>query len=108
MTFEELLTNEEFNQQVAAAKDAKEVVALFADKGIEVSEEMAQELFEQPEASAELSADDLDDVAGGGIWCAAIGASAAYIYYRKKGYSKAKALAMAAKHGYLGYKNLPW
>ena len=109
MTFEELLNNEEFNQQVNAAKDAKEVVDLFAAKGIEISPEIAQELFEQPAAAdAELSAEALDDVAGGGWVGAAVGGTAAYLYYRNKGYSRAAALAMAAKHGYHGYTKLPW
>ena len=109
MTFEELLTNEEFSNQVAAAKDAQEVVALFADKGIEMPADLAQELFERPaDLNGELSADDLDNVAGGGWIGAAIGSSAAYLYYRKKGYSHARALAEAAKHGYHGYTKLPW
>ena len=108
MTFEELLNNEEFNAQVNAAKDAQEVVDLFAAKGIEVSAEIAQELFEQPSGDAELSADDLDNVAGGALGGAIVGGSAAYLYYRKKGYSKAAALAMAAKHAYHGYTKLSW
>lgn len=109
MTFEELLTNEEFNKQVSEAKNAQEVVALFADKGIEISVDLAQELFERPaEANAELSVDDLDNVAGGGWVGAVVGASAAYLYYRSKGYSKTKALEMATKHGIAGYKNFPW
>lgn len=106
MTFEELLTNEEFSNQVANAKDAQEVVALFAGKGIEISMDLAQELFEKP-VEGELSEEALDDVVGGWVG-AAIGSSAAYLYYRSKGYSKAKALAEAAKHGYHGYKKFPW
>ena len=105
---EELITNEEFNLQVSAAKNAQEVVELFAAKGVEIPMELAQELFEKPAADAELSADDLDDVAGGGWVCAAVGGTAAYLYYRSKGYSKAAALVMAAKHGYHGYTKLPW
>ena len=108
MKFEELITNEEFNLQVSAAKNAQEVVDLFAAKDVEIPMELAQELFEKPATDAELSADDLDDVSGGGWVGAAIGASAAYLYYRNKGYSKAVALAMAAKHGYHGYTKLPW
>ena len=109
MTFEELITNEEFSLQVSNAANAQEVVSLFAGKGIEVSHDLAQELFERPaDADAELSADDLDNVAGGGWVGAAIGSSAAYLYYRKKGYSVARALAEAAKHGYHGYTKFPW
>jgi hypothetical protein len=35
---------------------------------------------------------------------AAVGGTAAYLYYRKKGYSVADALKMAAKHDAHGYK----
>ena len=107
MKFEELLTNVEFNQQVAAAKDAQEVVDLFAAKGIEVPMEIAQELFEQP-ANAELSADDLDNVAGGALLGAVAGGSAAYVVSRLTGKSRAASAAAAAKHAYYGYTRLPW
>ena len=107
MKFEELLTNVEFNQQVAEAKDAKEVVELFAAKGIEVPMEIAQELFEQP-ADAELSADDLDNVAGGGAWGAVLGGGCAYIYSRVTGKNRAQAALAAAKHAAYGYTKLPW
>lgn len=65
MKFEELITNEEFNLQVSTAKNAQEVVDLFAAKDVEIPMELAQELFEKPTTDAELSADDLDDVSGG-------------------------------------------
>ena len=107
MKFEELLTNVEFNQQVAAAKDAKEVVDLFAAKGIEVPMEIAQELFEQP-TDAELSADDLDNVAGGAFWGAVVGGGCAYIYSRLSGKSRGASAAAAAKHAYHGYTKLSW
>ena len=107
MKFEELLTNVEFNQQVAAAKDAQEVVDLFAAKGIEVPMEIAQELFEQP-ADAELSADDLDNVAGGAFWGAVAGGGCAYIYSRLSGKGVAASAVAAAKHAYYGYTRLPW
>ena len=67
MKFEELITNEEFNLQVSAARNAQEIVDLFAAKDVEIPMELAQELFEKPATDAELSADDLDDVAGGGF-----------------------------------------
>ena len=107
MKFEELLTNVEFNQQVAAAKDAQEVVDLFAAKGIEVPMEIAQELFEQP-ADAELSADDLDNVAGGGLWGAVAGGAAAYVVSRLTGKSRTASAAAAVTHAYHGYTKLPW
>ena len=106
MKFEELLTNVEFNQQVDAAKNAQEVVDLFAAKGVEVPMEIAQELFERP-ADAELSADDLDNVAGGGIWGAVIGGSCAYVYSRLSGKSRTASAAAAIKHAGYGYTKLP-
>jgi len=109
MTYEELLTNVEFNQQVAAAKDAKEIVDLFAAKGIEVPMEIAQELFEQPaEADGELSAEALDNVAGGGAWGAALGGGCAYVISRLTGKSVAQSAHIARIHAYHGYTKLPF
>ena len=108
MKFEELITNEEFNLQVSAARNAQEIVDLFAAKDVEIPMELAQELFEKPATDAELSADDLDDVAGGRLGGAIVGGTTAYLYYRAKGYSVAQALKMAAKHGYHGYTKLSW
>ena len=107
MKFEELLTNVEFNQQVDAAKNAQEVVDLFAAKGVEVPMEIAQELFERP-ADAELSADDLDNVAGGAFWGAVVGGGTAYVVSRLSGKGRAASAAAAAKHAYHGYTKLPW
>ena len=107
MTYEELLTNVEFNRQVAAAKDAKEIVDLFAAKGIEVPVEIAQELFEQP-AEAELSAEALDNVAGGGAWGAALGGGCAYVISRLTGKSRAQSAYIAGVHAYHGYTKLPF
>ena len=90
MTFEELLNDEEFVDRFSNVTNAQEVVDLFADKGIEVSQEVAQEVFDRV-ADTELSADDLDGVAGGGKVSERIAQSVAfhamYIYYRSKGYS---------------------
>ena len=108
MKFEELINNEEFNLQVSAAKNAQEVVDLFAAKDVEIPMELAQELFEKPATDVELSADDLDDVAGGRVGGAIVGGTAAYLFYRKMGYSVTQALKMAAKHGYHGYTKLSW
>ena len=107
MTYEELLTNVEFNRQVAAAKDAKEIVDLFAAKGIEVPVEIAQELFEQP-AEAELSPEALDNVAGGGAWGAALGGGCAYVISRLSGKSRAQSAYIAGVHAYHGYTKLPF
>ncbi len=109
MTFEELLTNEEFNEQVAAAKNAEEVVTLFAAKGIEVPVEIAQELFEEPaDMNAELDEETLNLVAGGAFWGAVVGGGAAYIYSRLSGKSRGKSIAAAIKHAGYGYTKLSW
>ena len=103
MTFEELINDEEFVDRFSNVTNAQEVVSLFADKGIQVSQEVAQEVFDRV-ADTELSADDLDGVAGGGWVGERIAQSVAfhamYIVYRSKGYSVAQARAMAKKRVY--------
>ena len=65
MNIENLMNDEVFAAQIEKAASAEEIVALFADKGVEVSLEIAQELFAPMEG--ELDEMDLEGVAGGGI-----------------------------------------
>lgn len=101
MTFEELLNDEEFIHQYSSASNVQEVVSLFAGKGIEVSREVAQEVFDRT-TDAELSADDLDGVSGGISQTAAkaIAYQLQYLYYRCKGYSVSQAKALASRSVY--------
>lgn len=109
MAYEELLNNKEFNEQVASAKNAEEVVALFAEKGVEVPLEIAQELFEEPsDLNGELSEEDLDNVAGGKWGGAILGGGVAYIVSRLTGKSRIKSAYAAGKHAYYGYTKLSW
>lgn len=70
-----LMENEEFRNAFAEVTNAQEVVALFHDNGVEVPLEIAQELFGND--GEELSAEELDNVAGGGKWSTGLG----YVYY---------------------------
>ena len=69
MNIEMLQQDQEFIQKLAHTADAKEVAALFAEKGIAVSEEEARLAMEQAKADgeAELDASALDQVSGGSI-----------------------------------------
>lgn len=62
-----LMQNEEFAAAFGKAANAREVVDLFAAKGVEVPLETAQELFEPliPDGE-ELDEESLEDVSGGG------------------------------------------
>ena len=93
-----LMENEAFRNAFEQVANAQEVVDLFHKNGIEVPMEIAQELFAHDEG--ELSADDLDNVAGGGKWSTALG----YVYYgagylgaRMAGWSKSKSRNYASK-----------
>ena len=70
-----LMENEEFRTAFGNATNAQEVVDLFHANGVEVPLAIAEELFQKEEE--ELSAEDLDDVAGGGKFSTALG----YVYY---------------------------
>ncbi len=69
---QELQANEEFMARIAAVKEAKEYIALFAEYGVEISEEEAEDMQKSVEEakvdsseSVELDESDLDNVAGG-------------------------------------------
>ena len=58
--------NEELMAKARAANSAKELMALAKENEIELSEQEANDYFEQMNKSGELSEDELDSVAGGG------------------------------------------
>ena len=64
MTIEELSKDSEFLAKIQSAKGADEVVALFRDKGFEVTEAQLKALI-TGEDSGELSESDMESVAGG-------------------------------------------
>lgn len=93
-----LMEEEAFRNAFKQATDAQKVVELFRNNGIEVPLEIAQELFTREEE--ELSAEDLDNVSGGGVYSAALG----YVYYgagylggRLAGWDKNKSKKYASK-----------
>ncbi len=59
------MNKEELIAKLKEAKSSDEILALAKENGIELDEEKAKELFNQLNASGELSDDDLDKVAGG-------------------------------------------
>ena len=64
MTFESLITDEQFREKLNQAKDMAEVKALFSGEGVEISEE---ELMNKIlPAEQELSEESLENVSGGG------------------------------------------
>ncbi len=64
MTIEELSKDSEFLKKIEYAKGPEEIVALFKDKGIDVSKEDLEKIAAIPESS-ELSESDMENVAGG-------------------------------------------
>ena len=58
--------NEELMAKARAANSAKELMALAKENEIELSEQEANDYFEQMNKSGGLSDDELDSVAGGG------------------------------------------
>lgn len=93
-----LMEQEEFRSAFEKVTNAQEVVDLFGANGVEVPLEIAQELFVQEEE--ELSAEELDNVAGGGKFSTALG----YVYYgagylggRLAGWDKKKSKSYAKK-----------
>lgn len=93
-----LMENEAFREAFANAGNAQAVVDLFGRNGVEIPLEIAQELFAPNDE--ELSVEDLDNVAGGGMYSTALG----YVYYgagylgaRAAGWSKSKSKNYASK-----------
>lgn len=67
---EEALADPEFGSKAAKIRDVEAFKALFAERGIELSDEVAQGAIDKMvsiENGEELSAEDLDLVAGGGL-----------------------------------------
>ena len=64
MTIEELSKDSEFLKKIENAKGADEIIALFKDKGIDVTKEDLEKIAAMPE-SGELSEADMENVAGG-------------------------------------------
>ena len=59
----ELIENEEFNKKAEGATSTEELVALFAEYGVEVTEEEISSFAAR--AGAELDESNLEDVSGG-------------------------------------------
>lgn len=106
-----LLADEAFVEAYNQLKTPKELIVLFQQNGVEVTEEIAMEMFEPiAQEECELSEDDLDNVSGGGAFGAQIGSSigfgafygGGYITARSMGWSKKKAKAYAKQCGGLG------
>ena len=107
--------DQEFFKAFIGAQDAPALQKVLQNNGFEFTLEEIDEFFANGvdgilahNGSAELTEDQLDDVAGGRLGGAIVGGTTAYLYYRAKGYSVAQALKMAAKHGYHGYTKLSW
>lgn len=64
MTIEELERDSEFQANVANAKDINEIIALFKEKGIDVTEEQLLKVADQA-GEDELSESDMENVSGG-------------------------------------------
>ncbi len=62
---EALFANQEFVEKIEQAKDNAEIVKLFADNGIEVSEQDIEEVKAMGKNDGELDETALDEVAGG-------------------------------------------
>ena len=71
MTIEELEKDSEFQANVANAKDINEIIALFKEKGIDVTEEQLLKVADQV-GEDELSESDMENVAGGLVVGAAL------------------------------------
>lgn len=78
---DELYENEEFRAKVASCETEEEIIAIFKEVGIEITKDdfaAAKDYIEKPE----LSADDLDDVSGGGVGGLLLLAGGAYVLYK--------------------------
>lgn len=87
-----LAENEEFVEAFRKVTTPEEVVDLYAKYGFELPIEVAQEIFEpSAEEGAELTPEDLENVAGGGKLANAMGAvygCIGYLAARGAGWSK--------------------
>ena len=77
----ELIENEEFNKKAEGAASTEALVALFAEYGVEVTEEEINDLVAS--AGAELDESSLEDVSGG-VGPAVIGTIAFILWLRSK------------------------
>lgn len=64
MTFDSLMSNETFQEKLYGAKDVSEVKELFANEGVDLTEEQLMEML-LPNGE-DLSEEDLENVSGGG------------------------------------------
>ena len=71
MTLEELRNNAEFQEKLTAAQTPAEVVALFHEAGIAITEEQLMTLLDEPEGELDEAA--LENVAGGYVRPGAFG-----------------------------------
>ena len=61
------MNKEELIAKLKEAKSADELLALAKENGVEIAPEKAKELFQQMNANGELTDDQLESVAGGGL-----------------------------------------
>jgi len=101
-----LKENKAFSAEFEKVTSAQELTALFQRYGVDVPLEIAQELFVPiSNEDGELSTEDLENVAGGGIFGAiggalggaALGYTVGYLGGRLAGWSKKESRAYAAK-----------
>ncbi len=105
-----LAKDEAFAEAYKKVETPAELVALFHKHGIEVPVEIAQELFEPIVLDEELSEDDLENVAGGGllggkigkIIGGAVGYGCGYVISRSTGHSQKESLHIAKVCGKVG------
>lgn len=71
-----LWENEEFVKAMAAAETDEDVIKLFADNGISVTEEEVAEVRASAATMGELDEEDLEEVSGGFIMAAFTAATA--------------------------------
>lgn len=64
MTFESLMRNEQFQEKLYEAQDLADVRALFANEGVEITEEKLMSMM-LPDGE-DLEESDLENVSGGG------------------------------------------
>lgn len=68
--FAELMENKEFTDKLDKIDSTDAILALFAEYGVNITEDELKESYEYYKAqkNGELDADDLDNVSGGAAW----------------------------------------
>lgn len=84
---DELYENEQFRTKAASCETVEEIIAVFKEEGVEITEKDFAAV-ENYNAKSELNADELDNVAGGVglLTCLAVGVGAYAVYKFARGY----------------------